>query len=203
VSNNSPPSPFDAFMAGDKNAMEPAAIRGASLFVGHAGCTECHRGAMFTDFGFHNIGIPQTGQYARPTDNGRKDGVGPLAISMFNRKSAAFSDDTTRTEYLDALTTEPPDELLGAFKTPTLRNVSKTAPYMHDGAYQTLWDVVNHYNFGGATGTYVGEKDPAIAPLMLTDAELSDLVEFLEALSDRGFGPSADTSLFVAPTLPQ
>jgi cytochrome c peroxidase len=68
----------------------------------------------------------------------------------------------------------------GQFKTPTLRNVSKTAPYMHDGAYQTLWDVVNHYNFGGTTGQYEGVKDPAVAPLMLT-TELGDLVEFLRA----------------------
>ena len=54
---------------------------------------------------------PRPGEYAKPIDNGRKDGVGPLAVSMFNRKSADFSDDTSKTEYLDALTTEPPDEL--------------------------------------------------------------------------------------------
>ena len=55
---------------------------------------------------------------------------------------------------------------------------------MHDGVYQTLWDVVNHYNFGGSTGPYSGTKDPALAPLLLTDAELGDLVEFLRALDD-------------------
>jgi hypothetical protein len=63
---------------------------------------------------------------------------------------------------------------------------------MHDGAYQSLWDVVNHYNFGGATGTYAGERDPAIAPLMLSNAELADLVEFLEALDDGPVLPAAD-----------
>jgi len=62
--------------------------------------------------------------------------------------------------------------------------VAKTAPYMHDGVYQTLWDVVNHYNFGGASGQFAGDKDPSISPLMLTDAELADLVEFLRALDD-------------------
>ena len=55
---------------------------------------------------------------------------------------------------------------------------------MHDGVYKTLWDVVNHYNFGGGTGPYSGTKDATIAPLLLTDAEMDDLVEFLRALDD-------------------
>ena len=63
---------------------------------------------------------------------------------------------------------------------------------MHDGAYATLWDVVNHYNFGGATGPYAGAKDPALAPLLLTDAELGDLVEFLRALDDGAAKPTDD-----------
>jgi cytochrome c peroxidase len=92
--------------------------------------------------------------------------------------------------------------MTGQFKTPSLRNVSKTAPYMHDGAYQTLWDVVNHYNFGGVTGNYAGDRDPAIAPLMLSDAELADLVEFLEALNDGDFAPDTDQALFAKPSLP-
>ena len=73
---------------------------------------------------------------------------------------------------------------MGSSRRRRLRNVAKTAPYMHDGVYQTLWDVVNHYNFGGSTGPYSGSKDPALAPLLLTDAELGDLVEFLRALDD-------------------
>src|SRR6266498_3251516 len=149
VSNAFEPSPFDRFIAGDAAAMSPAAIRGAQLFVGHAGCMECHRGAMLTDFDFHNVGAPQTGEYVSPTDKGRYDGIGMLtsASNLFSR-AGAFSDDNTETAYLGELTGAPPDRLLGQFKTPTLRNVGKTAPYMHDGVYQTLWDVVNHYNFG-------------------------------------------------------
>ena len=87
------------------------------------------------------------------------------------------------------MTKRPTD---GQFKTPSLRNVGKTAPYMHDGAYATLWDVMNHYNFGGATGPYAGAKDPALAPLLLTDAELGDLVEFLRALDDGAPKPTDD-----------
>jgi cytochrome c peroxidase len=187
------PSPFDDFMAGNTDAMSAAAIRGARLFIGRAGCAECHNNSTFTDFDFHNIGAPQAGEYAKTVDQGRYAGVRPLAANGFNRMGA-FSDDTTNTDYLLGLSNEMiPDELKGRFKTPTLRNVAKTAPYMHDGVYATLWDVVNHYNFGGVSGNYEGVRDPAIAPLLLTDAELGDLVEFLRALDD---GPALPTDDF-------
>jgi cytochrome c peroxidase len=87
-------------------------------------------------------------------------------------------------------------DLDGQFKTPSLRNVSKTAPYMHDGAYPDLWSVVNHYNFGGESGNYAGEKDPAISPLLLSDGDLDDLIEFLQALED---GPPPDMTLTAPP----
>ena len=202
VSNNFDPSPFDRFMAGDEEAMSPAAVRGARLFIGHAGCVECHRGPMFTDYAFHNIGVPQMGQYVPATDTGRFDGIRALVATKSNvvrfDRSSDFSD-MKDDALLLGLGTEAPSLATGQFKTPTLRNVTKTAPYMHDGAYQTLWDVVNHYNFGGATGNYAGERDPAIAPLMLTSAELADLVEFLEALEDGPLSSAADPMLLSAP----
>ncbi len=86
VSNNFDPSPFDRFMAGDEEAMAPAAIRGARLFIGHAGCAECHRGPMFTDYAFHNIGVPQAGQYVPATDTGRFDGIGKLTTTDSERR---------------------------------------------------------------------------------------------------------------------
>jgi len=208
VSTAFTPSPFDAFMAGNSDAMSPAALRGARLFIGRAGCAECHTGHTFTDFDFHNIGAPQTGEYAKPVDDGRFAGLGALTANMFNRKGN-FSDDQTDTAYLQKvqdLMGDPPISYKGQFKTPSLRNVAKTAPYMHDGVYASLWDVVNHYNFGGVTGNYEGVRDPAIAPLLLTDAELGDLVEFLRALDD---GPSLPNDAFPEgldappPTLPQ
>jgi cytochrome c peroxidase len=63
---------------------------------------------------------------------------------------------------------------------------------MHDGVYDNLWDVVNHYNFGGETGNYTGEKDPAISPLLLSSGDVDDLVEFLQALEDGAALPTAD-----------
>jgi cytochrome c peroxidase len=184
------PSAFDQFMAGDDNALSPSAIAGARLFIGKAGCLECHRGALFTDFGFHNIGAPQEGDHVPYTDQGRYDGIMQVSADPFNR-AGAYSDDKGSAVIPDP--NNVPAETLGEFMTPTLRNVAKTAPYMHDGAYQTLWDVVNHYNFGGGTGRYSGTKSPLIAPLLLTSDEVDDLVAFLQSLSD---GDPKDTDSF-------
>jgi len=199
------PSPFDRFLAGDTAALSPAAIRGARLFVGRAGCLECHGGPMFSDFSFHNVGTPQAGENVPASDLGRSAGIDVIVASMtgddnpldFTRQSA-LSDQADSTHLASLMAAAPSGTTLtrttdGQFKTPSLRNVAKTAPYMHDGAYRTLWDVVNHYNFGGAAGTYAGVKDPAVAPLLLTDAELGDLVEFLRALDD---GPALPTDDF-------
>jgi cytochrome c peroxidase len=206
VSTAFEPSPFDAFMAGDASAMSPAAIRGARLFVGRAGCAECHSGSMFSDFAFHNIGVPQTGQYPPATDGGRLDGLygGENVLTNIFNRAGEFSDDKSITNADHLQLTQPPRLTIGQFKTPSLRNVSKTAPYMHDGVYQTLWDVVNHYNFGGSTGPYSGTKDPALAPLLLTDAEMGDLVEFLRALDDGRVKQTDDfpEGLLAQPTLP-
>ena len=76
------------------------------------------------------------------------------------------------------------DEDVGKFKTPTLRNVALTAPYMHDGSIKTLWEVVQHYNRGGEPNL---NADVLIRPLGLTDQEVDDLVAFLESLTDRSF----------------
>ena len=194
------PSAFDRVLAGDDAAMTPGAIRGAKLFIGKAACDECHRGATFTDYHFHNIGCPQQGEHALATDIGREAGIATVKGDPFNR-AGAYSDhvDATHLADLTALATDT-----GAFKTATLRNVARTGPYMHDGVYTTLWDVVNHYNFGGQTGAYSGTKDVALVPLLLDAREVDDLVEFLGALTDGEPLPTADfpEGLVAAPTLP-
>jgi cytochrome c peroxidase len=195
------PSAFDRFLAGDSAALSPAAIAGAEIFIGRGGCQECHRGPMFTDFQFHDIGAPQEGQYPPSVDNGRAAAIQVLKDSIFNR-AGAFSDETGATDTVGLVET---DDVGGRFQTPSLRNVSKTAPYMHDGVYGDLWDVVNHYNFGGESGNYSGEKDPAINPLLLTDADLDNLLEFLQSLEDGDPLYTADFSegLTAPPPLPQ
>jgi cytochrome c peroxidase len=93
---------------------------------------------------------------------------------------------------------------IGSFRTPSLRNISKTGPYMHCGVYGDLWEVVEHYNFGGNTGAFSGTKEVTVSPLLLDNDELNDLVEFLLSLADGPAKPDADfpEGLVAVPTLP-
>jgi len=201
VSTSFAPSAFDQMLAGDDGAMTPAAIRGARLFIGKAACDDCHRGPAFADQLFHNIGVPQEGEHAFPSDRGRADAITVVKNSMFNR-AGAFSDAPPDDAHLRDLTQRDGD--IGAFKTPTLRNVAKTEPYMHDGVYGTLGEVVNHYNVGGAAANYAGTREVTIEPLLLDSREVDDLVEFLRALDDGAPLPTPDfpEGLVELPTLP-
>ncbi|HWO24944.1 MAG TPA: cytochrome c peroxidase [Kofleriaceae bacterium] len=202
VSTSFEKSPFDKMLDGDETAMSPAAVRGAKLFVGKAACDECHRGALFTDYKFHNIGCPQEGQNVPTVDVGRTNGIARVKADAFNR-AGAYSD-LQDDAHLANLVEQSTD--LGAFRTPSLRNVEKTAPYMHNGVYTNMWDVVSHYNFGGGTGAYSGTKESAVSPLLLTNEELDDIVEFLRSLSDGPPLASEDfpvEGLVAPPTLPE
>jgi cytochrome c peroxidase len=201
ISPSFEPSPFDKMLAGDETAMSPAAVRGAKLFIGKAACDECHRGPMFSDNKFHNIGCPQEGQNVPTIDVGRTRGITIVKADVFNR-AGAYSD-MQDDSHLANLMEQPTD--VGAFRTPSLRNVEKTGPYMHNGVYTNMWDVVSHYNFGGGTGAYSGTKEAAVSPLLLTNQELDDIVEFLRSLSD---GPPLATpdfpeGLVAPPVLPE
>lgn len=191
---------FDRHMRGAAT-MSPAAIRGARLFVGKAACAECHSGPMLTDQRFHNIGVPQRGMGAplesdcpagSPTCDcvtpkkcqpwGRFDGLPQLKASDFLR-SGPYSDaqDLSRSSYyLEA----PSDAQKGAWRTPSLRNVALTAPYMHNGAFATLEEVIEHYDQGGTvSGAASSERSGKLAPLSLSVEEKSDLIAFLLALT--------------------
>ncbi|HEY4394001.1 MAG TPA: cytochrome c peroxidase [Polyangia bacterium] len=199
------PSAFDQFLAGT-GTLSDAASAGAQIFIGRGGCQECHRGPLFSDFQFHNVGAPQEGAHVPANDTGRFAGIRTLTMAMSPLgpfvRNGDFSEDKTATDTIGLMAD---DDDVGRFKTPSLRNVSKTAPYMHDGAYGDLWDVVNHYNFGGETGTYAGEKDPAINPLLLSNDDLDNLIGFLESLEDGPEQPTADfpEGLTEKPALPQ
>ena len=201
VSTSFAPSPFDRMLAGDDDAMSPAAIRGARLFIGRAACDDCHRDAAFADQLFHNIGVPQEGEHAFSTDVGRYDAIPVMKNSIFNR-AGVFSDAPPDDTHLRNLGQREVD--IGAFKTPTLRNVAKTAPYMHDGVYGSLGEVVTHYNVGGAAANYAGIRDVTIEPLLLDSREVDDLVEFLRALDDGEPLPTVDfpEGLVADPVLP-
>jgi len=185
VSSAFQPSAFDRFLAGDSGALSPAAIRGRG---------DLHRTRRLSGVpprpALQRLPVPQhrrapAGTVRAADRHGRTAGIPVVMASVFNR-SGAFSDEHGATDTTDLVAT---DGDLGSFKTPSLRNVSKTAPYMHDGAYGDLWDVVNHYNFGGETEVYSGERDPAINPLLLSDADLDNLIEFPRVAGGRRSAP--------------
>jgi len=166
-------SPFDRFIAGNTNAITNAQKRGWKLFKGKAQCISCHifsgNSSLFTDLKFYNTGV----------------GVIDFSRSVSEIKGTVTGDTTSQahTEGISELgrylvTRQPPD--IGAFKTPTLRDVELTFPYMHNGSIKTLLDVVRFYNEGGRRNPYL---DPKIHPLRMTDSEMSELVEFLRALT--------------------
>ncbi|HHM06136.1 MAG TPA: cytochrome-c peroxidase [Gammaproteobacteria bacterium] len=164
-------SPFDRYMKGDKLALSEAARKGLALFQGKAGCSQCHNGPNFTDYGFYNIGLKRNPLFDQPAYAG---------ILHFDAKRmgltewAGITDDPGR--YL--VTHDEKD--WKAFKTPTLRNVEHTAPYMHDGRYATLDEVIAHYNRGG-DGT--PHQDRRIKALGLSAAEQAALKAFLLSLT--------------------
>ena len=180
-------SPFDRYnFKGQSDAMTDAQIRGFNLFVGQGRCVSCHiiekDQALFTDSRFHNIGIginqiqQDVPRLTKAFLEAKNKGGNVDVMVLSDKKSSELG----RFAVTDELSQ------IGAFKTPTLRNVELTAPYMHDGSLKTLKDVMIHYNNGGVTKA----GDPVnaflsggIRPLNLTDAQLDDLAEFLKALT--------------------
>ena len=180
-------SPFDAFLAGQDEALSNDQLRGMALFYGKAGCAACHSGAFQTDHGFHAIGLPQIGP---------GKGQGSYGQSDLGR---------------GAITGKPEDAY--KFRTPSLRNVALTAPYGHNGAYRDLAAMIRHHTdpgaglaqYPGLTAAFLpdAEDDPdlegamrddaevlslysavTLPPNPLTDLEITALVAFLDALTD-------------------
>ena len=184
-------SPFDRwYFGGDKKAMSPAAIRGFQVFVTQGRCVSCHvieqTQALFTDNRFHNIGV---GINQIQKDVPRLAGEFLEAKARGTDVDVAVLTDKKTSELGRFAVTDRFDDL-GAFKTPTLRNIAVTAPYMHDGSQATLKDTVVHYNNGGVTkeGDRVNDfLSGGIRPLQLTDQQIDDLVAFMEALTSPQF----------------
>ena len=189
-------SAFDRYVAGSQNAISAAAKRGLTLFIGRGFCINCHSGPNFTDNEFHNVGVAQSGDFVPLTDQGRLAGAAQVLQNAFNG-AGDFSDDPIAGGRKLAGVSQDSSQL-GRFKTPSLRDVSRTRPYFHTGTVDTLRDVVQLYNRGGDGSGFLGETDPEIVPLGLDENEVVDLVEFLETL-DGEILPPALTS---APSLP-
>ncbi len=163
----------------DSAALEEEERLGLRLFIGKARCLGCHSGPNFTDNQFHNIGVAQTGDSIPEMDVGRAGGVDRLLASGFSC-SSDWSDHPEPSRC--AVQTIQEGEL-GAFKTPSLRSISLSPPYMHTGNLDSLEAVVQHYDLGGSpNGTFDGARDELMRPLSLDANERRALVAFLRAL---------------------
>lgn len=149
-------SRYDRFVAGEEEALTEEEVRGLVVFHERGGCAECHSGPMFSDFDFHVVGAKQQGPGFQGTPH---DDLG---------RWVATREDADRYR----------------FRTPSLRNVGVTGPYMHAGGYATLRDVVEFFDRGGGDHPYVHRDRLEIRPLRLTSREIDQLVAFLHTLTD-------------------
>lgn len=160
---------------------DAAAERGLALFVGRAGCINCHHGPNFTDLEFHDTRVP-AGPGGDPRDPGRYGGIEALRAAEFHG-AGAYSDEPSGAASLKLATLPRHSHTFASFKTPSLRNVATTAPYMHHGQLGTLEEVVRFYStLDGARQAI--HPDPLLQPLGLSEDEIGDLVAFLESLTD-------------------
>ncbi|MFK7730691.1 MAG: cytochrome-c peroxidase [Pseudomonadales bacterium] len=186
------PSKFDQMVSALAKGEQPSLtarlsvneLNGMRMFMGKAACASCHNGPLFTNFEFHNIGAPEAD--VSKVDLGRYAGIEKLRDDEFNCLSQWSDAPPASCQELRFLKTQGP-ELVGAFKTPSLRNVAETAPYMHAGQIKTLEDVVEHYS-APKPPFYDRAQHPSrphfdILPLGLSAQEKSELVAFLKTLS--------------------
>jgi cytochrome c peroxidase len=171
----------DAELAGRPHDAASALSRdeaaGLRLFIGKASCVNCHNGPRFTDDHFHNTGVPRPATVL-PEDSGRTVGVRQALAGEFactSRYSDARAEDCAELQFA---TTEG-EELLRAYKTPSLRGVADRAPYMHAGQHATLAAVISHYD--RAPNAPAGHTE--LKPLRLSAAERRQLEAFLRTLS--------------------
>ena len=170
-------SPFDRYLYGrDHTILSESAERGLGIFKRKGNCLVCHEiswnNALFTDNRFYNVGVnfkqvaPVLDDFIAYVKQGNNVDDFPLTT---NQRSELGRFNATK-DLAD----------IGKFKTPTLRNIALTAPYMHDGSMKTLEEVIEHYDKGGDKNRFIDTK---IFPLHLTQQEKTDLVAFMRALT--------------------
>jgi cytochrome c peroxidase len=168
-----------AVLAGDQKMQNDTfsddEVMGLRLFIGAANCTDCHNGALLTNHEFHNTGVISFP--GEVPDKGRVAGVREVLVDPFNCAGEFSGAVARRCAELEFVRTGP--ELIGAFRTPSLRNLDNTAPYMHKGQIETLAGVLQHYN--EAPLAMIGHNE--VKPLRLARRELSQLEAFLNTLS--------------------
>lgn len=180
-------SPFDRFVAGDQAALSESAKRGWNLFQNKGRCVSCHAfnssSPFFTDNKFHNIGVAMNAKSF--------EGLARKAATLAAGSLSTLAHDEAYAELGRFLVTRQPKDI-GAFKTPGLRNVALTPPFMHDGSQATLPDVVDFYDKGGEPNPNL---DGGIVKLNLTAEEKGDLVEFMKALTSDDIAREAKSKV--------
>jgi cytochrome c peroxidase len=174
----------DALLRGDRAAMARYPVlaqRGLAIFVGSGNCIMCHGGPRFTNGEFHDTGIAFFVEPGR-VDPGRYDGIRKLRASRFNLLGP-YNDDAARATAVSTRYVALEHRNYGEFKVPSLRNVARTAPYMHNGSLGTLREVVRHYSSIDLDRLHA-DGEQILKPLDLDKYDVDALVAFLESLSD-------------------
>lgn len=175
-------TPFDIYILGDKAAMSEDAVKGMALFEGKAGCIRCHNGALLTDQKYYNLGVPENMVFEEE------------ALKQITFRYEQYAKGVPEEVYRKTKTDlglyyrAKREEDMGKFRTPTLRYLIFTPPYMHNGFFWTLEEVIDFYNDGGGEDQIVINFDHAtktelLKPLGLTEEEKAHLLAFLESLS--------------------
>ncbi len=177
------PSRFDEYIAAviakdvavQQELFTDDEVVGLQLFLGDANCTQCHNGPLLTNHEFHNTGVISFP--GEVPDKGRVLGVREVQSNIFNCDGPYNDDQGSDCAELEYVRTGP--ELIGAFRTPSLRNLENTAPFMHKGQIASLFEVLRHYN--EAPLAMIGHNETK--PLKLRNSELRQLEAFLHTLS--------------------
>jgi len=176
---------FDRFAAGSSKALNESQKRGLALFNGKANCIACHNGPLASDEKFYRTGVPAAKEFAETAEQQITLRWEVYQKGVPEKTYRSASDD----HGLYYVTKRPED--IGRWRTPSLRELKYTAPYMHNGVFATLEEVVEFYDRGG------GKNAEMLKPLNLSEQEKKDLVAFLVSLS-------MDEPLIVAePKLPE
>ena len=160
-------SPFDQYISGNKEAMSSSQLKGFNLFMGKAQCGSCHFAPLFNGLippfykltEYETLGIPANDDFKHLKNDMDPGRFGYFPISYYQ----------------------------AAFKTPTVRNTAQTAPYMHNGVFNSLEKVLEFYNQGGGAGLKMDVPQQTLAskPLHLSDQEVREIIEFMQSLTDK------------------
>jgi cytochrome c peroxidase len=159
-------APLDRFLNGDKNALSPQALQGYQIFTGKGKCTACHYGVNLADDQFHVLHVQENPEHLKDPRI--------AATRRFVAKVYHFEEYRTLTEDPGRFLITKDRKDWQAFRTPTLREIAGTAPYMHNGICATLAEAIEFFDAGG------GKGNTALTPLHLTAEEKEQLRVFLE-----------------------